>query len=379
MDSRFSGIHEGLSGGYPAPSSRLVGIRAGLKGGAYAAPHPLYYVQGQGRLFRAQSKKSADWGFTSDQSRDAASELMWEQLRVQVSHAMSDTGSRRLGEVASQKHDESGRKIALVLEYDGTEYEGFQVQPGKRTVQGTLEQALEKLYGEPVKTQGASRTDAGAHAEAQVAAFCAPRRRAPSVIRDALNFHLPRDVKVREARLVAEDFDARRDATGRVYTYLIWNAVYPSPLLGSTSHHVRGLLEADVMDRAARLLEGQHDFTSFTTDEYAAAHSCVRNVREAQVARSGDLVTLTMEANAFMPHQVRRTAGALVEVGLGRVTIAQFSELVDRPGLRKAGPTAPAKGLTLKRVLYADFPPARRQEGREAFANDLVATRRIGV
>jgi len=189
------------------------------------------------------------------------------------------------------------------------------------------------------------------------------------VVRDALNFHLPHDVKVREVWPVAEAFDPRRDATSRVYSYAIWNAAYPSPLLARTSHHVRSLLDSNGMDRRARGLEGEHDFASFTTDEYAAGHSCVRRVSVARVDRSGDLVTLTMAANAFMPHQVRRTVGGLIEVGLGRLSAEQFEEMIVSPGARKAGPAAPARGLTLKKVLYA---PAR-QAGREPAASDFVA------
>jgi tRNA pseudouridine38-40 synthase len=303
---------------------------------------------------------------------------------VRASYALSQAGATNLGEGAgaasrgqeAASTERSAQKTVLVLEYDGAEYQGFQVQPDKSTVQGVLEQALRSFYNQHVKTWGASRTDAGVHAEEQVVAYLAPREHAPAVIRDALNFYLPQDVKVREAWPVPADFDPRRHARSRVYAYTIWNAAYPSPLLARTSHHVKALLDTEAMERAARSLEGVHDFAAFTTDEYASSHPCVRTVRQARVDRGGDLVTLTLEANAFLPHQVRRTAGALVEVGLGRMTPARFAALVEAPGKLKARPALPAKGLTLKKVWYPDFPPAAHREdqrnGRDVLAQLLT-------
>jgi len=301
---------------------------------------------------------------------------------VRASHALSEGGAPNIVDLHSEaalSPDSAAspeKKIALVLEYDGAEYQGFQVQPEKSTVQGVLEQALRLFYGRHVKTWGASRTDAGVHAEEQVVAYLAPKEHALAVIRDALNFYLPQDVKVREAWPVPVGFDPRRRARSRVYAYTIWNAAYPSPLLARTSHYVKARLDTEAMERAARSLEGVHDFAAFTTDEYAASHPCVRTVRQACVDRGGDLVTLTLEANAFLPHQVRRTAGALVEVGLGRMTPARFAALVEAPGKLKAGPALPAKGLTLKKVWYPDFPPAANREdqrdGRDVLAQLLA-------
>ncbi|MSQ12435.1 MAG: tRNA pseudouridine(38-40) synthase TruA [Dehalococcoidia bacterium] len=320
----------------------------------------------------------------SDDSRSPDSLSLWERVRVRASRALSEGGAPSIADLHTialsnedaLSTDSTAEKIALVLEYDGAEYQGFQVQSEKSTVQGVLEQALRSFYGRHVKTWGASRTDAGVHAEEQVVAYLAPREHAPTVIRDALNFYLPQDVKVREAWPVHVGFDPRRHARSRVYAYTICNAAYPSPMLVRTSHHVKARLDTQAMDRAARSLEGVHDFAAFTTDEYASSHPCVRIIRQARVDRSGDLVTLTLEANAFLPHQVRRTVGALVEVGLGRMTPAGFAALVEAPGKLKALPALPAKGLTLKNVRYPDFPPAAHREdersGRDALAQLLA-------
>ncbi|MSQ11369.1 MAG: tRNA pseudouridine(38-40) synthase TruA [Dehalococcoidia bacterium] len=253
------------------------------------------------------------------------------------------------------------RKIALVLEYEGTAYQGFQVQFGKPSIQGELQRALERLYETPMKTWGASRTDSGVHAEEQVVTFWATKAYPTDVLRAALNFHLPDDIKVREAWEAPGEFNPRRHALSRVYEYAIWNGPYPSPLRRRTAHHIplamRGLDEV-AMDRAARTLEGEHDLFAFTTAEYARHKPTVRHVFTAQVQRHEHLVSIVLEANAFLPHQVRRTAGALVHVGLGRMTHAEFAALVDGPQRKQSALTLPARGLTLKRIAYADFPPS---------------------
>jgi tRNA pseudouridine38-40 synthase len=246
--------------------------------------------------------------------------------------------------------------FALVLEYDGAAYAGYQLQPGLTTVQGVLERALHAIYALPIRTRAASRTDTGVHAEEQVVAFSAPPKLVPERLRLALNHHLPEDVQVRGVWEVPASFEPRRHALSRVYTYDLWNAPYRSPLHRARAHFIPKPLDVALMAEAASALEGSHDFRAFTTPEYAAARSTTRRVLEARVERDGRLVRLTMEATAFLPHQVRRTAGALVQVGLGKLPVGALIAMVEQPGETFAGPALPPHGLTLAKVYYADFP-----------------------
>ncbi|OGO30507.1 MAG: tRNA pseudouridine(38-40) synthase TruA [Chloroflexi bacterium RBG_16_56_11] len=246
-----------------------------------------------------------------------------------------------------------GGKIALVVEYDGTAYHGSQLQKNAPTIQGEIEKALKKLTGNRIRIKSASRTDAGVHARGQVVSFRTDAALPLKAFVDGLNHYLPGDIAVKEACRANGPFDVRRGAVSREYRYCIFNNPTRSPLQRGFSSRVGGALDTEAMGRACRALVGRHDFASFVSSaETARTKRTVRNVFKAEITRQGDMITFDMAADSFLPHQVRNTVGALIRVGQGRMTVDEFSGMVEArtPGL--AGPTAPAEGLCLMRVNY---------------------------
>ncbi len=246
--------------------------------------------------------------------------------------------------------------FGLVIEYDGTDFAGWQVQrEGARTVQGVLAAALASITGAAVTLHGAGRTDAGVHAEGQVAHVAVATRLAPDALCRALGAQLPRDVVVRQVVAVPDSFHARRDARSKLYRYRLWTGATRSPLRDRTSLWVRGALDLGAMHRAAAHLVGTQDFSSFRAAGSAVPTS-VRSVTRAEIAgsRGGD-VTLDFEATGFLRHMVRNLVGTLLEVGQGRRAPESIPGLIAARDRGLAGPTAPARGLTLVCVRY-DFP-----------------------
>ncbi|MDQ6739700.1 MAG: tRNA pseudouridine(38-40) synthase TruA [Actinomycetota bacterium] len=243
------------------------------------------------------------------------------------------------------------RRFALKLEYDGTAYGGSQFQLNAKTVQEELEKALEPLAGRPQRAALAGRTDAGVHAMGQVAAVAAPARWTPADLQRALNARLPGDISVVAAMMVSAGFDPRRCAIGRRYQYRILNAAIRSPLARRTVWYMPHHLDIAAMQRSASLLVGEHDFAAFA-GRIDAGLSTVRTMTRADVERDGGIVTLEFEANAFLPHQVRRTVGALVETGRGRISEEGFAALLRQARPGAAGPAAPPQGLSLVEVAY---------------------------
>jgi tRNA pseudouridine38-40 synthase len=245
----------------------------------------------------------------------------------------------------------------LTLEYAGGGFEGWQVQPsGRRTVQGVLEEAVARVTGEPVRVVGSGRTDAGVHAEAQVASLSLAAPRDPGWLQRALNGVLPRDLAVIGCVAAPEGFHARHDAVRKLYRYAVWNAPSPSPLRAGRSHWVCKPLAVDAMRAAAACLVGSHDFAAFQ-----AAGSQVRTTRrslerlELRGAAGGE-VAIEVLGSGFLRHMVRILAGTLLEVGLGRRAAESLTETLASRDRRRAGRTAPAHGLTLVRVEY-ELPP----------------------
>lgn len=238
----------------------------------------------------------------------------------------------------------------LVIEYDGSDFHGWQIQPDARTVQAVLEAALERLLGHPARAAAAGRTDAGVHASGQVVCFHSPRDLSATVVRRALNALTPADLVVRSADIVADDFDPRRAARRRSYRYRIWNRREASPFWRRHAWHVPQPLDVDAMAVAARALEGEHDFSSFRAAECDALHP-VRRVLRSVVLRRDDLIIYDIEATAFLRHMVRNIVGTLVEVGHGRRDgdLGALLELRDRT---RAAATAPALGLCLSAIVY---------------------------
>jgi tRNA pseudouridine38-40 synthase len=246
------------------------------------------------------------------------------------------------------------RRLALVVEYDGTRYRGFQVQSKGVTVQGTLDEALQGLLGKYVKTQGAGRTDAGAHAHGQIVVFNTEADYTEDVYLRALNASLPLDIRVRGAAQVSPKFDPRRHAQSRLYRYLVLNQPVASALWARYAHHVPVPLDIDAMQRAAQALVGTRDYRIFCGASRFNGRDTVRTMIRVSVWRSGALVGVDMEANAFLPQQARRIAGTLTRVGRGKLDEAEVGALLDGTSSESSGPTLPAHGLYLMQVLYKD-------------------------
>lgn len=244
------------------------------------------------------------------------------------------------------------RTMALVLEYEGTAYRGFQIQPNGPTVQGRLNEALAALTGGPVRTIGAGRTDAGAHARGQVVSFTSDSMLPTAVFVSGLNAHLPEDIAVQSCREVASDFDARRSAVSRWYRYTILRRPVRSAMERSWTNRIRAVLDVPAMAAAAAALLGEHDFASFTTPEFGSADA-VRTMFRAAITPYGDYLLVDMEATAFLPQQVRRTVGALLQVGVRRAPVDRIACLLRAPRLGAAGAGVTAQGLCLMAVRYS--------------------------
>lgn len=240
-------------------------------------------------------------------------------------------------------------KIALLVEYNGSRYHGFQFQANASTIQAELERAIERLSGECLRVVAASRTDAGVHARGQVVSFRSQASIRPAAWARGLNFYLPADIAVREAHEVDDGFDVRRGASSREYSYFILNRPTRSPLKGGFSYLFPHPLDLEAMDRACQGLIGERDLTSFTP---LPVPRPVRTVHRAGVERWGEMVVFRIQANSFLPHQVRHTIGALLQVGKGRIGVADFLAMVQAstPGI--AGPSLPPHGLCLMNVNY---------------------------
>lgn len=245
-------------------------------------------------------------------------------------------------------------KFALLVEYEGSRYHGFQIQPEAPTIQGALEQALGQLTGNRVPVVGASRTDAGVHARGQVVALETRCPLSPQTLLRALNFHLPGDIAIQDCLPVAADFDPRRHAISREYRYAILNTPTPSPLERRYAHFVFRPLDVEAMNQACSALTGRHDFASFTSPRFAGRNT-TRTMFQAHVHRDGRLVLFHIRANAFLPQQVRRTVGPLIKVGLGQMTVPDFWQMARAKMLGLAAPAALAQGLCLMRVDYPDL------------------------
>ncbi|MBI3978986.1 MAG: tRNA pseudouridine(38-40) synthase TruA [Chloroflexi bacterium] len=251
-------------------------------------------------------------------------------------------------------------KLRATIEYDGSAYFGFQVQAGHPTIQGTLEAALQRVTGEAIRVTGAGRTDTGVHAEGQVTSFRTATRLGPDTLARALNATLPADIGVLAVERAPEAFDARRSATSRTYRYRILNRPARSPLRRLVTHHVPQPLDLAAMAAAAGSLVGEHDFAAFA-GATGVKRRTVRWVLQASWSRADDELHFLIEANAFLPHQVRNMVGTLIDVGRGKLEQSGFQAIFAGHDRRLAGATAPAHALCLVRVAYP--PEALRWNG----------------
>ena len=244
-------------------------------------------------------------------------------------------------------------RIRLTVAYDGTAYVGFQCQSNGTAVQDVLNLALSDLFACPVKTMGASRTDAGVHAEGNVVCFDIETRISPSRIAYALNARLPEDIRVVRSEQVADDFHPRFRKTVKTYEYRILNREHPDPLTRRTEMHFYYSLDSEKMNEAAAYLVGEHDFRSFCSSGFSSK-TTVRTIYDCRVLRSGDRVTLSITGNGFLYNMVRIIAGTLIEVGAGKYEPEHVRDILEAKDRHAAGPTAIAKGLVLMRIEYPD-------------------------
>jgi len=246
---------------------------------------------------------------------------------------------------------EEVRKLKLVVEYDGTDFSGWQRQDGQRTVQGTLEDTVHQLLGVRVEVRGAGRTDAGVHAAGQVASLSLQSRIPATGFLRGMNSHLPADVAIVDSVDAPATFDARFSARGKIYRYRIWNHFVRSPLHARTSWHCRRPLDLERMRHAAALLCGEHDFRGFRASD-CDRRNTVRVIRRFDLAKRGALIELDVEATAFLKNMVRILVGTLADVGRGKRELPDVLRALETGDRAAGGVTAPAAGLSLLHVIY---------------------------
>lgn len=244
------------------------------------------------------------------------------------------------------------RNIKLIMSYDGSDFQGWQTQPGYRTVQETLESAIARLTGAAkIRVNASGRTDAGVHAVGQVANFYCATAIPVGKLPAAINAHLPDDIVVHSAQEMPQAFDANRDAVRKLYRYVIHDGATVNPFLRRYACHCKHRLDAQAMGRVAAALVGRHDFHSFETD-WPNRMSSVRTITHLAVNRAGDYVWIDVEADGFLYNMVRTIAGTLMNVGRGFWPESMVAEILAAEDRTLAGPTAPAHGLFLMRVTY---------------------------
>ena len=247
------------------------------------------------------------------------------------------------------------RNIKLTIEYDGTNYHGWQSQAGsgRPTIQDALEDAIKSLAHEELKTNSSGRTDAGVHALGQVVNFKTSSSMPPAAWAPALNHLLPLDIRVLASEEVSPDFHSRYSALGKTYKYRILNRRSPTALFRNYAWHVNLPLNIARMRRAAVFFVGKHDFSAFRGSG-CSAKTPVRTIKAAVIRRAGDVVELSFEADAFLRYMVRNVAGTLVEVGLGRFSPDDVKQMLESRDRKRAGRTAPPQGLYLVEVSYPE-------------------------
>jgi len=243
------------------------------------------------------------------------------------------------------------RNVKTKVQYDGTNYHGWQIQAKGRTVQGELTRALSLLDHRPVTVYGAGRTDAGVHAEGQVASFFIERGFEPRELRDAMNANLDRDIRVIEVEPAPEAFNARYSAKQKTYRYRIWTGEVVSPFVYRYVHHHRADLDILEMQRAAAALVGEHDFSAFTV-AHSESDEAVRTVTCLDIERRSCEITIVVTGTGFLRYMVRTIAGTLIDVGRGKLPAASVRQILESCDRANAGPSAPAHGLTLVSVDY---------------------------
>lgn len=242
------------------------------------------------------------------------------------------------------------RNIKITVQYNGSNYCGWQEQPNALGIQGNIEYAIKEITKEKVKVNGSGRTDAGVHAIGQVANFKTKSKIDVSKIPDALNSKLPKDISIIDAEEVDEDFHARYSAKGKIYRYLVYNSRYRNPILKDISYQVKYDLNFDKMKKEAESLIGTHDFCGFMSSG-SSVKDTVRTIKNVKIEKEGDLIVFEFEGNGFLYNMVRIISGTLIDIGRGKIE-ENMEEIIKSKNRSKAGHTAPGHALFLKKVFY---------------------------
>lgn len=244
------------------------------------------------------------------------------------------------------------RNLKMVIAYEGTGYAGFQRQkPGIPTIQETLENAILKITGEEVAIIGAGRTDAGVHASGQVVNFFSDTQLNPDVLKKALNSVLPEDILIKDVIDSPIDFHARFSAKSKTYSYKIYHNQQRPIFERKWVYHYRYALDFELMQQAASLLIGLHDFKCFQAAG-SAVKTTIRTINFCTLGKVENEIIIRINADGFLYHMVRNIVGTLLLVGSGKITISDFEDILRSGDRKKAGPTAPARGLCLEEVFY---------------------------
>lgn len=244
------------------------------------------------------------------------------------------------------------RNIKLTIRYDGTNYSGWQFQKNSTSIQETIQEAVKKITGRKTNVVASGRTDAGVHALAQIANFKTASKIPLKNLRMALNTVLPHDIVICKAEEADPKFDSQKNARSKLYRYMIYNKDFMDPFLRRYAAKSFFKIDTALMRRGARYLVGRHDFTSFRTKDDDEGANAVRTVKYIKIKKSGDLISIDIEADGFLYNMVRNIVGTLIEVGRGKFKAEYIKEIIRKKDKRSCGPTAPAKGLSLVKVRY---------------------------
>lgn len=259
------------------------------------------------------------------------------------------------------------KRIKLTAAYDGTNYHGSQIQNNGETIEGVLQRELSSLLQEEINLIGASRTDAGVHARGNVFVFDTESRIPPEKFVFALNARLPEDIRIQDSCEVPLEFHPRHQDTVKTYEYRILNRKLPLPEYRLYTHFTYESLDIEKMKEACQYFIGEHDFASFCAAG-SQAESTVRTIYDLHMTKSGEILTISVTGNGFLYNMVRILAGTLINVGNGKIQPSDIERIIDGKDRKLAGPTAPAKGLTLVEIRYPQWennPPILRNSAKK--------------